>query len=370
MNEYSDLRRFVDDYGPGIRKGLPTKQFDDHVIVSIDWSQIELVLIGDLSGDPEFARCYGQVPYDDLHKVAAADCLGFTEEEFAALKKGVDPGVRPLVDKVGTVMEPAKAYKYWRTEVGKGSNFNFWFSGSLSTVGEKLGWTSEQMWEATDRYRNRFAVAEQWRVETIGHAQQYGYVTLPDGHRRVKFEATQTWAEGFKAKFGAWSEHEGVRVFRDTIVRRLQSRANNQIVNSMIQGSCATLAKRSCIRIRQRLKDMGWTNREARFMWPIHDELVYSVHRALVRPFIEMARDIMREHKDIVHTLPIDCSPSVGLTFEPWDAKKARLGQIELFEAPEIEPVPKSQIGERLAPEQWDDVVNWLFEERARERAA
>lgn len=340
--------------------------FDDHVIVSIDWSQIELVLIGDFSGDPEFARCYGQMPYDDLHIVAASDCLGFTEAEFLGLKKGVDPGVRPLVDKVGTVMDPPKAYKYWRTEVGKGANFNYFYSGSLSTVGEKLGWGPDQMWEATERYRNRFAVAEQWRLETIGHGQQHGYVQLPDGHRRVKFEATPVWADGFRAKFGPWADHDGVRVFRDTIIRRLQSRANNQLVNSMIQGSCATLAKRSILRIRDRLRTRGWSNREARFMWPIHDELVYSVHRALVRQFIEMAREIMRDHKDIIRSLPIDCSPSVGLTFEPWDAKKARLGQIELFEAPEIAVVPKDLIGGRLVPEQWDDVVNWLFEERER----
>lgn len=309
--------------------------YDDHVIVSIDWSQIELVLIGDFSGDPDFARCYGQIPYDDLHIIAAAEALGMTEEQFVGLKKGVDPGVRPLRDQLGREMDPPKAYKYWRTEVGKGSNFNYWYSGALSTVGERLNWSPDQMWEATERYRSRFSVAEQWRLGVIGHGQQFGWVELPDGHRRRRFEATAMWAEGFKQKFSPWAHHDGVRHFVDLIVRRIQSRANNQLVNAMIQGSCATLAKRSILRIRRRLAEMGWGKREARFMMPIHDETVFSVHRKLVVPFIQMAREVMRHHPDIIRTLPIDCSPSVGLTFEPWNAQKARLGQIELFEAPD-----------------------------------
>ena len=48
---------------------------DDHVVLSADWSGVELVLVGEFSGDREFARVFGQIPYDDLHSGAAADCL-------------------------------------------------------------------------------------------------------------------------------------------------------------------------------------------------------------------------------------------------------------------------------------------------------
>lgn len=353
----------VSNFLPGsVQQTVPS--YDDHVIISIDWSQIELVLIGDFSGDVTFAECYGTIPYRDMHIISAADCLGFTVEEFLALKRGEDPGVRPLMDQLRRPMEPAKAYKYWRTEVGKGSNFNYWYSGSLSTVGERLGWGPDEMWEATERYRQRFAGAEQWRLETIGMGQQYGFVELPDGHRRVRFEATSLWAEGFRSKFGAWLEHDGVKRFVDTAIRRIQTRANNQIVNSMIQGSCSTLAKRSIIRILAKMRAIGLTPREARFMLPIHDELLFSVHRSLVRPFIEMARAIMVDHPDIIRNLPIDCSPSVGLTFEAYDAKKAPTGQVELFEAPEIDVVPADRVGGRLDPEHYDAVVDWLFAKR------
>jgi hypothetical protein len=49
---------------------------DDHLVVSIDWSAIELVLIGDMSKDPEFAKAYCQLPHQDLHGRAAAAVLG------------------------------------------------------------------------------------------------------------------------------------------------------------------------------------------------------------------------------------------------------------------------------------------------------
>jgi hypothetical protein len=67
-------------------RGIYQADHDDHLVVSIDWSQIELVLIGELSGDPEFARAYGQLPYQDLHIIAAAHLVGSTPEILKELK--------------------------------------------------------------------------------------------------------------------------------------------------------------------------------------------------------------------------------------------------------------------------------------------
>ena len=345
-------------------RGFYLADYDDHVIVSIDWSQIELVLIGEESGDPYFADCFGQLPYKDLHEIASADALGATVEKFRALKKAEtflerygasDP---LLLNPRGEPMEPAKAFKYWRTEVGKGSNFNYWYSGALSTVGERLGWTSEEMWEATERYRNRFSVAEQWRQEEIAAAQMCGYTMVSDGHRRVRYEATPAWQRAFMAKWKG-NSHPCVEWFAGIAARRIQSRANNQIINAKIQGGCSALAKRSIIGIRNE----GWGPRDARFMFPVHDELVYSVHRDRVAEFIPMARRIMCNHPGLVSKLKLDCAPSVGLTFEP----SGRLGQIELREAPAIDCVPPELVGGELPVSLYQDVVSWLFNERSKQ---
>jgi hypothetical protein len=128
----------------------------------------------------------------------------------------------------------------------------------------------------------------------------------------------------------------------------------------MIQGTCATIAKRSVLRAVELFKKMGWTNREARFMIPIHDELVFSVHRKLVAEFITLVRGIMIDHPDIFKNCKLDASPSVGLTFEPF-GKKAPFGQIELFEMPDI---GIGKVDTRANDNEIGQVVDYLFDKR------
>jgi DNA polymerase I-like protein with 3'-5' exonuclease and polymerase domains len=348
----------------------------DHVILSRDWSGVELVEIGDFSGDPEFAKAFGQIPYEDLHSGAAADILaveveGMTAELFKKLGSMSFEEVRDISPRLVTnlkgeiMIDPIKIQKYWRTEIGKGANFNYFYSGALSTVGERMGWTSDQMWAATDKYRQRFAVAEAWRVGEIEKAQRDGYIMLPDGHRRVRFEGTQAWSQIMWAKFARY-EDQGLDNFCRAIVKAVKSRSNNQIINSLIQGSCATLAKRSIVRINDRIRKEGW---KARFMLPIHDELLFSVHKKEVIEFAKVVNDVMCDHPDIVKTLPLDSTASIGLTFEPF-SKKSPIGQIELDEAPSVEWLPKESWGTRLGDADRQMVLDYLFENKSQLRMA
>lgn len=334
----------------------------DHLVYGRDWSSVELVEIGDFSGDPEFAKAFSQIPYEDLHAGAAADVLGIAEEIFADLKKAdfdiSKVNTRWLNNLKGEAMEPSKAYKYWRTEVGKGANFNYWYSGALSTIGQKLGWQPEQMWEATDRYRTRFAVAEEWRLNLINEAVMNGFVTLPDGHRRVRYECTQEWANLMRSKFKAYG-NDAIYAFAEAMIKRIQSRAKNQIVNAMIQGSCSTLAKRSIIRINDMIER---TKLRARFMIPIHDELVSSVHKDDVIAFGHESGQIMTDHPDIIKTLKLHSTAALGRTFEPFHQQKVPFGQIELDEAPEVSWLPKEFHGKSLPDAQVQTVIDYLME--------
>lgn len=355
----------------------------DHVVVSVDWSSIELVEIGEFSADPEFLRAYGQIPHLDLHAGAAADILsvdvpGLTEEWFKDLRRfdkredyeehfgqSMTNYNRLFTDLKGQALPVSKAYKYWRTEVGKGANFNYWYSGWLATIGERMGWDMQKTADATERYRNRFSTAEQWRVDLIEEGKRNGHITLPDGHRRVRFEATPMWLEYFGSKFylPASGGDDLARRFNAVIgfiARKIQGRANNQLVNSMIQGSCATIAKRSILRICEKAATKGWTEREFRFMMPIHDELVFSVHKDIVVEAIALIRGTMIDHPDIFKLCKLDASPSVGLTFEPW-SDKTTMGQVELFEMPNI---GIAEFGSRANDDQVRDVVSYLFEQR------
>lgn len=347
----------------------------DHVILSRDWSNVELVEIGDFSGDPEFGKAFRTIPYEDLHAGAAADILavevdGLTEELFKSLKfktpdEIADIHPRLITNLKGELMSSGAAVvKYWRAEIGKGANFNYWYSGALGTVAERMGWDQDQMWAATERYRERFAVAEQWRQDTIARAQRDGYIELPDGHRRVKFECTANWSEIMWTLWGAYN-NEAINTFAREVIRALKTRANNQIVNSLIQGSCATLAKRSIVRINERIKREGW---RARFMLAIHDELLYSVHRAEALEFAKVVNEEMVNHPEIVKTLPLHSTAAIGLTFEPF-SKSAPIGQIELDEAPAVDWLPKERWGKSLTDEERQVVLDYLFDRQMKEAA-
>lgn len=313
-------------------RGFYLADEDDHVVLSMDWSQIELVEIGDFSEDPSFAEAYGQLPYKDLHKKAAADMLEIAVSEVT---------------------------KDLRTQIGKGANFNYWYSGALNTVGTAVGWESEKMWEMTAKYRETFAVAEEWRVNLIAEGRDRGFITLPDGHRRFKYEATYDWQLLWRDRFEA-TGHNGIVNFGVQFVKRITNRAGNQLVNSMIQGSCATLAKRSILRIIEATKHL-----RRRFMMPIHDELVWSVHKDDVIEFLHIARRIMTDHPDIIRHLVIDCTASIGRNFEPFDLVKAPFGQIELDEAPVIPGVIQDDLkDQRLNDDQIQNVLNYLFQKQ------
>lgn len=343
-------------------RGFYVPDEEDEVLVALDWSQIELVLIGEFSGDPEFAKAYGQLPYQDLHLGAAADVLSVvwpdvTEEMLKNCDVWDDQDiVRGLLYNAnGMPIDRGKRKKYWRTEVGKGSNFNYVYSGALSTVGERLRWSPDQMWAATEKYRQRFAGMEAWRLKTIEDAKMTGFVELPDGHRRYRFENTHRFSTLMTNLIERY-QNRGLTNFYNEVIRKIRVRAGNQLVNAMIQGSCATLAKRSILSINQQIATDGW---RARFKMPIHDELVFSVHREEVPDFITMAKEKMCHHPEIISNLAVDSTASIGLTFEPWQADKAPIGQIEVDEAPNILGFTPDS---KLTNEEIRAAVNYLYE--------
>ena len=347
-------------------RGFYKPDHDDHVIVSLDFSQIELVTGGELSGDEGFLSVYRQLPYKDLHEICAAGLLEVSLDTFRNLRSPdvADHPPHLLVNTKGERMEPSAAYKYWRTELGKGGNFESAYGNILATVGQRMGWDQDKTLAMTDRHKATFPRYWEWKSEVIQETRLNGLVTLRDNHRRVRFEATPEWAGLFRDKWARMHD-PSLTWFAEKAIRRIQTRAGNQAVNALIQGLCAALMKRSVLGSVWRFKERGWSSREARFMFSVHDELVFSVRRDLVTEVISEVRAAMLNHSEFFKQVVLDCSPSVGLTYAPWDAKKARLGQIELNEAPDLPFVEREQIGKALRPEQWQLAVDWLFEEAA-----
>lgn len=348
-------------------RGFYRAEDDDRLLVSLDWSQVELVLIGEFSGDPEFKAAYGQLPYEDLHLTAACAVLQaiygeeVTKENFKLLKTGVNPFGFELVDEKGQPLEPAAAYKFNRGNPGgKGANFEYWYSGWLANLAQRRGLGPQQTADLVRAYEDRFKVAVEWRKALISNAQFTGEVCLPDGHRRRKFEATPEWETMFNNFFGSMAnslskdDGDALRAFGRIAATKIRKRAFNQLVNAMIQGTCATLAKRSRLTIGDQILDKGL---DAIFRIPIHDELVFDVRKDHILPFIKTAKAVMANHPGIVKNLKLNTSVSIGRTFEPFDPKHAPFGQVELDEAPEVDWIPEQYRGRSLPDEEIEKVI-------------
>lgn len=345
-------------------RGFYLPDSNDHVIMSSDYSAVELVIPGELSGDPEFVNCYSITPPGDLHSAAAAAMLNLSLEDFKAIKnlpedtkeyKGVH-----LINTKGEHLQPAKFYKWARTELGKGANFSYWFSGALSNLQEKLGWSDDEHWDKVEAYRQRFPVAEKWRTDTIEFAVQNGYVDLPDGHRRYRFEATDLWEELMRDKFLTAYDTEGVRNFLKKFFKLTRTRARNQSVNSKVQGTAAALTKRAMWNLQQAIS-ARWTSEQCRIMLPIHDEIVASVHKDLALEYNQLVRQVMCDQPWLMKKCKLNSTVSMGRTFEPFDQKKAPLGQVELDEAPNVDWLPKEVWGKVMSDEDILKVLDYQF---------
>ena len=322
-------------YGAYVRRFfLPDKP--RHVILSMDWSGVELVLIGEESRDPEFTKVFGQLPHGDLHSETAASLLQVSVPEFKA---------RP--DK-----------KEQRNLLGKIPNFDYWYSGALGTAAKALHWASEKMWEETDKYRTKYSGAEAWRVGVIQNTKETGLVVLKDHHTRVRFESTYTWANLMRAKFENYGET--ISHFGELVIKKLQTRSGNQAVNFKIQGGCATLAKRSILRMEEVIPYEGW---DARFIFPVHDELVYSVDRDIVWEFKERLWGVMCNHPDLVQHMQLDATAAIGLNYQAYHEKTNPKGQIELSELSPVPFLPKERWGKMATKEEVEMIVKYLFDE-------
>ena len=318
-------------------RGFYQADDEDSLIVSADWSAIELVGVGACSQDPEFLAAYAQRPHADLHSAAAAGVMKLSDAEFKALPNKKD----------------------MRTILGKGSNFEYWYSGWLMNTAKRMGWTLEETAEATKGYAEKFWVAEQWRLGVQQKVQNQGYVQLADHHTRTRFEATQEWFDMVMDVFMSY-ESEAIMCFAREAVRRIVRRSLNQAVNFTIQGMCAALAKRTIIRTVNKAQEQGFS---ARFMLLIHDELLFSVKKQEVAAFCDFLYNEMIQDSDLFPNVKIDSSVAIGYTFQPFHKEAAPFGQIELHEIQKgVACIPEDRWEERATDEERDLIIQYLTE--------
>ena len=190
-----------------------------HLLLTADYSQIELRLLAHLSGDPAFVEAFERG--GDIHRQTAALIFGVAETD-------VTPEMR------------ARA---------KTINFGTIYGQGSFALSRQLGITQDEAKTFIQQYFERFAGVRAWLDATVEEARQRGYVETLFGRRRYIIELKD--------------KNFNIRAFGERTA-----------TNSPLQGSAADLIKIAMIRIHAALPAAGV---KARMLLQVHDELVFEV---------------------------------------------------------------------------------------------
>jgi len=208
-----------------------------NVLLSADYSQIELRIIAELSGDANMLADFAQG--HDIHRATAAKVYGIPLEEVTAEQR-----------------RNAKAV-----------NFGIVYGQSAFGLSQNLGISRREAAEIIDQYFAQYQGIKAYMSAIVAFAKEHGYVETVLKRRRYLRDIN--------------SANMTVRGF-----------AERNAINAPIQGSAADLIKIAMIDIQ---RDIEARELEGKMIMQVHDELVFDVPMAESDVFSEIIAGRMRD---------------------------------------------------------------------------
>lgn len=239
--------------GREIRKAFIPRD-KDHILVSADYSQIELRIVAAISGDANMCDAFRTGK--DIHTATAA-------KVFAVAEKEVTKEMR---------------YK------AKSVNFGIIYGQGAFGLAENLGISRTEAKEIIDNYKKQFPNIQKYMDDTIHFAQENGYVQTLMGRKR--------WLRDIH------SANFTVRAF-----------AERNAINSPIQGSAADMIKLAMIKIHTEFIKKKF---KSKMLLQVHDELVFDAHKSELEKIKPVILDCMQTALALPHSVPTDAEIGVG----------------------------------------------------------
>ena len=217
--------------GREIRKAFIARD-ENHILLSADYSQIELRIIAELSNDQGMQEAF--LSGQDIHKATAAKVYNVSLDE-------VSSDMRSRAKMV---------------------NFGIIYGISAFGLAERLNIPRKEAAEIIENYFLKYPRIKAYMDESINLARENGYVETIMGRRRYLRDIN--------------SNNHTVRGF-----------AERNAINAPIQGSAADMIKIAMINIQQ---DFTAMNIKSKMLLQVHDELVFDVWKEeleQVKPIIK-----------------------------------------------------------------------------------
>ena len=222
------------EIGEPIRRAFVPSR-DGCILLSADYSQIELRILAHLCGDE--GLCDAFVRDRDIHRFVAAQIHGVDEDD-------VDASMR---------------------RAAKAVNFGIIYGLSPYGLSRDLRIPVAEAKRFIDGYFERYPGVRSFIEETVARAREEGHVVTLCGRRR--------------ALAGLNDANRAVRSFSERAA-----------VNTVIQGTAADMIKIAMIRIHGRLKAAPT---DVRMLLQIHDELLFELPEAETPAFGKLVREEM-----------------------------------------------------------------------------
>jgi DNA polymerase-1 len=226
-----------------------------HVLVSADYSQIELRLLAHVADIPPLRESF--LRGEDIHARTASEVFGIP-------MAGMDPMTR----------RRAKAI-----------NFGIIYGISGFGLARQLGITPGEARSYIDAYFVRYPGIRAYMERTKEEARISGYVTTPFGRR--------CWVPGIADKNPARRGY-----------------AERQAINAPLQGGAADIIKRAMIRLPRALAEAGLS---ARLLLQVHDELLFEAPEREVSALTALARHVMEDAAKL--SVPLVVETGAGRTW-------------------------------------------------------
>jgi DNA polymerase-1 len=197
--------------GRAIREAFIAKE--GHVLLSVDYSQIELRVLAEITGDPGLCEAFQKDL--DIHAATASEVFGVALDE-------VTPDQR---------------------RIAKAVNFGIAYGQGVYGLAESLEISRDESKKIIENYFKKFSKVKEYMLDTVAIAKEQGYVESLFGRRRYMDE--------FKSP--------------SSMVQKFGERA---AINAPIQGTSSDLMKKAMIDVAE--------NVSAPMLLQVHDELLFE----------------------------------------------------------------------------------------------
>jgi DNA polymerase I len=225
------------DEGRRIRLAFVPGDREKNVLLTADYSQIELRLLAHFTQEPALLRAFEND--EDIHNAVAVEVFG---------------------------VAPDQVTKEQRTQA-KTINFGIIYGVSAYGLSWRIGMTTQAASALIKSYHARFPSIQKFFAQCVDQAVSQGYVETILGRRRPIPEISSG-------------------------VINLRNMGERQAINSVLQGSAADLIKRAMLNVHRRLKV---ERRPSRMLLQVHDELVFETPSSAVEDEAPMIRHEMVE---------------------------------------------------------------------------